>query len=168
MFITILYIVIPLICIIGSYSSIFLKLRKSKKDLLASLETIEQLRATDKIRKSIEASNSQLFRMILMISACFIILIIPVMIVGFIMRTMSSYSELVNVEKVVYSLMNANFVVNPFVYFFMNKNYREAFTQLLPKKLKNIWGAIGQAQPKNGVGNTTSEAKSTTNTIWHT
>ena len=58
-------------------------------------------------------------------------------------------------------LLNANFVVNPFVYFFMNKNYREAFTQLLPKKLKNIWGANGQAQPKHGIGNKTNEAKST-------
>ena len=84
------------------------------------------------------------------------------------MHSISSVSELVNVHEVAYGLISANFVVNPFVYFFMNKNYREAFTQLLPKKLKNIWGAIGQAQPKNGVGNITSEAKSTTNTIWHT
>ena len=141
MFITILFIAIPIICIIGCYSAIFIKLRKSQKDLIASFDTIENLHSTsvvsDKIRKRIKESNSQLFRMFLVISACFVILIIPMMVVGLIMRsTMSSFSELVNVEKVVNTLMNANFVVNPFVYFFMNKNFREAFIQLLPERLK--------------------------------
>ena len=154
---TILYIVLPFICIIGCYTAIFLKVRKSKKVLLASFNKVEQLRTTsvsDRIRKSTEESNSQLFRMILVISACFIILIIPMMVVGMIERTISSFSELANVDKFVYCLVNANFVMNPFVYFFMNKNYREAFMQLLPEKLKDIG-------PKHGVGNTTNETKST-------
>ena len=135
MFITILYIVIPIICIIGCYFAIFLKLRKGQKELIASLDTIENLHSTslsDRIRKSVEESKSQLFRMILVISACFFILILPQMVVGLIMCTMSSFSELVKVEMISNGLLNANFVVNPFVYFFMNKNYREAFTQLLP------------------------------------
>ena len=141
LFVTIICTVIPLICIIACYSAIFLKVRKSRKDLLASVDTIEQLNATstvtDKIRKSLKESNSQLFRMILVISVCYVILVIPKLVVSFIMHTISSVSEVVsNVDEVVYGLMSANFVVNPFVYFFMNKNYRKAFTQLLPEKLK--------------------------------
>ena len=161
-FITILYIVIPIIFIIGCYSAIFLKLRKSQKELIASLDTIENLlhstSVSDRIRKSIEESNSRLFRMILVISACFIILIIPIMVVEFIMDKMSSFSKLGNVVKVLYSLMSANFVVNPFIYFFMNKNFREAFIKLLPEKLKNIWSAI---KPNQTMELTTIEAKST-------
>ena len=116
LFVTILCTVIPLICIIACYSAIFLKVRKSRKDLLASVHTIEQLNATstvtDKIRKSLKESNSQLFRMILVISVCYVSLVIPYMVVGFIMHSISSVSELVNVHEVAYGLVSANFVVN--------------------------------------------------------
>ena len=149
MFITILYGVIPFICIIGSYSAIFLKVRRSKKLLLASLDTIDQSRetsASDRIRKSINESKSQLFRMFLVISAYFFIL----MVVGSIIRIFS-FSDSANVDKVVYVLQNATFVVNPFFYFFMNKNYREAFTQLLPEKLMGN----NQASPTKNMGQRT-------------
>ena len=135
MFSTILFIIIPLICIIGCYSAIYLKVRKGQKVLLSLLGSNS---GTDNIRKNIEETDSQLFRMIMVISACFSIFIVPKLVLKIIFCTVSSTSELVNVERALIVLLNANFIVNPFVYFFTNKNFREAFIQLLPSKLKNI------------------------------
>ena len=169
MFITILYMVIPIICIVGCYSAIFLKVREEQKSLQRKQNSLRKLQSqsgSDKMMKIITEQTDKImisideqFRMIFVITACFIFLIIPMIIVGFIIRTISSFSELANVDKVVYGLVSANFVVNPFIYFFMNKNYREAFTKLVPEKLKNIRRANGQApQPKHGIGNTMNEA----------
>ena len=42
-------------------------------------------------------------------------------------------------QKTIFFVKTVAFIAgNPFVYFFTNKNYREAFIQLLPTKLKNI------------------------------
>ena len=135
MFSTVLFIIIPLICIIGCYTAIYLKVRKGQKILLDLLGSNS---VSDTVRKNIEETDSQLFKMIMIISACFVIFIVPKLVLKIIIRAVSSTSELVNAERALIVLMNANFIVNPFVYFFTNKNFREAFIQLLPSKLKNI------------------------------
>ena len=135
MFCTILFIIIPLICIIGCYSAIYLKVRKGQKVLLSLLGSNS---GTDNIRKNIEETDSQLFRMIMVISACFSFFIVPKLALKIIFFTVSSTSELVNVEHALIVLLSANFIVNPFVYFFTNKNFREALIQLLPTKLRNV------------------------------
>ena len=133
MFCTILFIIIPLICIIGCYSAIYLKVRKGQKVLLSLLGSNS---GTDNIRKNIEETDSQLFRMIMVISACFSIFIVPKLVLKII--TVFITSELVNVEHALIVLLSANSIVNPFVYFFTNKNFREALIQLLPTKLRNV------------------------------
>ena len=135
MFSTALFIIIPLICIIGCYTAIYLKVKKGQKILLDLLGSNS---VSANVRKNIEETDSQLFRMIMVISACFVIFIVPKLVLKIIIRAVSSTSELVNVERALIVLMNANFIVNPFVYFFTNKNFREAFIQLLPSKLKRI------------------------------
>ena len=131
LFSLILFIMIPLICIIGCYSAIYLKVKNSPKELLSLLGSDS---GSDDIRKRIEERNFNLFRMIMVTSACFVIFITPMMV----QKIVFSTSELPNVEKVFRVLQDANFIVNPFVYFFTNKNYRKAFIQLLPTKLRNI------------------------------
>ena len=127
--------VLPFVSIIGCYSAIFLKVKKGQKDLLSLLGSNS---GSDNIRKNIEETNSHLFRMILIISACFIILIVPKLVIKIIIHAVPSTSELLNVEQIFRVLMDANFILNPFVYFFTNKNYREAFIQILPTKLRKI------------------------------
>ena len=131
LFSLILFIMIPLICILGCYSAIYLKVKNSPKELLSLLGSDS---GSDDIRKRIEERNFNLFRMIMVTSACFVIFITPMMV----QKIVFSTSELPNVEKVFRVLQDANFIVNPFVYFFTNKNYRKAFIQLLPTKLRNI------------------------------
>ena len=126
------FIIIPTICIIGCYTAIYLTVRKSRIEI-SYLRTNS---VSDRIKKKLEESNSQLFRMVLVVSVCYISLIIPKMVMGIITRKISTFSKVANIDRVLDGLVNANFVVNPFVYFFMNQNYREAFTQLLPEKLK--------------------------------
>ena len=135
MFSTVLFIIIPLICIIGCYTAIYLKVRKGQKILLDLLGSNS---VSDTVRKNIEETDSQLFKMIMVISACFVIFIVPKLVLKIIIRAVSSTSELVNVERALIVLMNANFIVNPFVYFFTNKNFREALIQLIPTKLRNV------------------------------
>ena len=142
LFSLILFIMIPLICIIGCYSAIYLKVKNSPKELLSLLGSDS---GSDDIRKRIEERNFNLFRMIMVTSACFIIFITPIMTLKITMGT----SELFNVEKVFRVLQDANFIVNPFVYFFTNKNYRKAFIQLLPTKLRNIMIKDASADQKN-------------------
>lgn len=131
----ILFIMIPLICIIGCYSAIYLKVKNGPKELLSLLGSNS---GSDDIRKNIQERNFNLFRMIMVTSACFVIFITPMMVLKITMGIVSSSSQLFNVEKVFRVLQDANFIVNPFVYFFTNKNYRKAFIQLLPTKLRNI------------------------------
>ena len=119
---------------IGCYTAIFLTVRKSQKEL----STLRTTSVTNRIKKKLEESNSELFRMVFVISVCYFSLIMPKFILGIIIRKISSFSKLANIDRFLDGLVTANFVVNPFVYFFMNKNYSEAFTQLLPEKLKNV------------------------------
>ena len=119
---------------IGCYTAIFLTVRKSQKEL----STLRTTSVTNRIKKKLEESNSELFRMVFVISVCYFSLIMPKFVLGIIIRTISSFSKLANIDRFLDGLVTANFVVNPFVYFFMNKNYSEAFTQLLPEKLKNV------------------------------
>ena len=135
MFCTVFFIIIPLICIIGCYSAIYLKVRKGQKVLLSLLGSNS---CTDNIRKNIEEADSQLFRMIMVISACFSIFIVPKLVLKIIFCTVSITSVLFNMERALIVLVNANFIVNPLVYFFTNKNFREAPIRLLPTKLRNI------------------------------
>ena len=142
LFSLILFIMIPLICIIGCYSAIYLKVKNSPKELLSLLGSDS---GSDDIRKHIQERNFNLFRMIMVTSACFVIFITPMMV----QKIVFSTSELCNVEKVFRVLQDANFIVNPFVYFFTNKNYRKAFIQLLPTKLRNIMIKDPRADQKN-------------------
>ena len=119
---------------IGCYTAIFLTVRKSQKEL----STLRTTSVTNRIKKKLEESNSELFRMVFVISVCYISLIMPKFVLGIIIRKISSFSKLANPDRFLDGLVTANFVVNPFVYFFMNRNYSEAFTQLLPEKLKTI------------------------------
>ena len=115
--------------------NIYLKVKNGPKDLLSLLGSDS---GSDDIRKLIQERNFNLFRMIMVTSACFVIFIAPMMVLKITMSIISSTSEIFNVEKVFRVLQDANFIVNPFVYFFTNKNYRKAFIQLLPTKLRNI------------------------------
>ena len=130
---SILIILMPLICIIGCYSAIYLKVKNSPKELLSFLRSDS---ASDDIRKGIKKRNSNLFRMIMVTSACFVILITPMLVFKITVCVKSSIYW--NLDKAFRVLQDANFIVNPFVYVFTNKNYRKAYIQLLPTKLRNI------------------------------
>ena len=110
-------------------------MKNGPKELLSLLGSDS---GSDDIRKLIQERNFNLFQMIMVTSACFVIFITPMMVLKITMGIVSSSSQLFNVEKVFRVLQDANFIVNPFVYFFTNKNYRKAFIQLLPTKLRNI------------------------------
>ena len=167
MFYSILVVIIPLTCIIGCYSAIYLNVKRGQKELLSLLGSNSN---AENIRKKIEATNSQLFKMIMVICSCFVICIVPMMALGVIIRTVSSISEAANVERALIVLVDVNFIANPFVYFFMNKSYREAFIQLLPTKLRNIMikdPSVEKKQDQNSCGNQTQgiEPASSSNTM---
>ena len=135
MFYTVLVVIIPLTCIIGCYSAIYLNVKKGQKELLSLLGSNSN---AENIRKKIEEKNSQLFKMIMAISSCFIICTVPMMALEVIIRTVSSVAEAANWDRALIVLFYVNFIANPFIYFFMNKSYSEAFIQILPTKLRNI------------------------------
>ena len=167
MFYSILVVIIPLTCIIGCYSAIYLNVKRGQKELLSLLGSNSN---AENIRKKIEETNSQLFKMIMVICSCFVICIVPMMALGVIIRTVSSISEAANVERALIVLVDVNFIANPFVYFFMNKSYREAFIQLLPTKLRNIMikdPSVEKKQDQNSCGNQTQgiEPASSSNTM---
>ena len=94
----------------------------------------------------------------MVICSCFVICIVPMMALGVIIRTVSSISEAAIVERALIVLVDVNFIANPFVYFFLNKSYREAFIQLLPTKLRNIMSKdpfVEKKQDQNSCGNQT-------------
>ena len=130
----VLLFLIPLISIIGCYSAIYLKVRNGQKELLALTSDYDDL------RKNVDKTNSQLFRMIMIICACFVIFIVPKLALKIITKTVSSISvsDLANLDRLVTVLVFLNSVVNPFVYYFTNKSFREAFIQIIPTKIKKI------------------------------
>ena len=108
--------------------------------------------------------------MIMVICSCFVICIVPMMALGVIIRTVSSVSKAANWERGLIVLVDVNFIANPFVYFFMNKSYREAFVQLLPTKLRDIMikdPSVEKKQDQNASGNQTqgTEPTSSSNTM---
>ena len=116
MFYSILVVIIPLTCIIGCYSAIYLNVKRGQKELLSLLGSNSN---AENIRKKIEETNSQLFKMIMVICSCFVICIVPMMALGVIIRTVSSVSKAANWERGLIVLVDVNFIANPFVYFFM-------------------------------------------------
>ena len=167
MFYSILVLIIPLTCIIGCYSAIYLNVKRGQKELLSLLGSNSN---AENIRKKIEETNSQLFKMIMVICSCFVICIVPMMALGVIIRTVSSVSKAANWERGLIVLVDVNFIANPFVYFFMNKSYREAFIQLLPTKLRDIMikdPSVEKKQDQNASGNQTqgTEPTSSSNTM---
>ena len=170
----VLLFLIPLISIIGCYSAIYLKVRNGQKNLLALLSSNSD---SDDLRKSVEKTNSQLFRMIMVIGACFVIFIVPKLALKIITRTVSSISvsDLANLDRVVTVLVFLNSIVNPFVYYFTNKSFREAFIQILPTKLRNIvikGPSVERKQDPKSCGNQTHlslhtiSSNTVTNQFW--
>ena len=96
MFYSILVVIIPLTCIIGCYSAIYLNVKRGQKELLSLLGSNSN---AENIRKKIEETNSQLFKMIMVICSCFVICIVPMMALGVIIRTVSSVSKAANWER---------------------------------------------------------------------
>ena len=132
----VLLFLIPLICIIGCYSAIYLKVRNGQKELLALLSSNSD---SDDLRKNVDKTNSQLFRMIMIICACFVVFIVPKLALKVTLKVSSiSVSDVANLDRLVTVLVFLNSIVNPFVYYFTNKSFREAFIQILPTKLRNI------------------------------
>ena len=167
MFYSILVVIIPLTCIIGCYSAIYLNVKRGQKELLSLLGSNSN---AENIRKKIEETNSQLFKMIMVIGSCFVICIGPMMALGVIICKVSSVSKAANWERALIVLVDVNFIANPFVYFFMNKSYREAFVQLLPTKLRDIMikdPSVEKKQDQNASGNQTqgTEPASSSNTM---
>ena len=107
----ILLFLIPLICIIGCYSAIYLKVRNGQKELLALLSSNSD---SDDLRKNVDKTNSQLFRMIMIICACFVIFIVPKLALKVIVKVSSiSVSDVANLDRLVTVLVFLNSIVNP-------------------------------------------------------
>ena len=159
----VLLFLIPLICIIGCYSAIYLKVRNGQKELLALLSSNSD---SDDLRKNVDKTNSQLFRMIMIICACFVSFIVPKLALKVTLKVSSiSVSDVANLDRLVTVLVFLNSIVNPFVYYFTNKSFREAFIQILPTKLKNIKGpSVDRKQDQKSHGNQTHLTIST-NTV---
>ena len=165
MFYTVLVVIIPLTCIVGCYSAIYLNVKKGQKELLSLLGSNSN---AENIRKKIEEKNSQLFKMIMAISSCFIICTVPMMALEVIIRTVSSVAEAANWDRALIVLFYVNFIANPFIYFFMNKSYSEAFIQILPTKLRNIMikgPSVEKNKDQTLSGNQTQEQSPFTTTI---
>lgn len=165
----VLLFLIPLICIIGCYSAIYLKVRNGQKELLALLSSNSD---SDDLRKNVDKTNSQLFRMIMIICACFVIFIVPKLALKITTRTVSSISvsDVANLDRLVTVLVFLNSIVNPFVYYFTNKSFREAFIQILPTKLRNIvikGPSVERKQDPKSSGNQThlSQHTKSSNTV---
>ncbi|EFX66166.1 hypothetical protein DAPPUDRAFT_3691, partial [Daphnia pulex] len=132
---------IPCLTIIVSYTCIFVKVKQSRRNVMA--HRAEEHQANVPVMKSVnkkpgKKSTSEkhqrrddlrLTRMMLIIFCCFLLCFLPLMVVNVADDEKKTKVPVIHVMASI--LAWASSVINPFIYAFSNRQYRSAYRQLL-------------------------------------
>ena len=124
-----LYFILPIILMIVCYVAIFLKVKRTRKELGECLSNVNL---------SYKEEDMQLLKMISIIFVTFFICLTPMAIVNF--GFIGNISEKEN--AIIFMLFGLNFIINPFIYGFKNKVYRPAFISLYQKICKFFYNKL--------------------------
>lgn len=136
--------IIPCLTIIISYSCIFIKVRQSRRNVLAHSPSAlggsggTSVPMSEPVKPKKKMSNSEkhqrredlrLTRMMLIIFCCFLVCFLPLMVVNVADDEENSKVPVIHIFASI--LAWASSVINPFIYAFSNRQYRSAYRQLL-------------------------------------
>ena len=121
-----IFVLVPMITIIGCYSAIYLKLKKASQEM-------ESLSISN---STVRNHESRILKISFVISICFVAFVFPNYILNLIQKVHPNLPSEVwgNLDCLLYVLMGANSIVNPFIYFFMSKTYRKTFFDLFQRR----------------------------------
>jgi len=137
---------IPCLTIIVSYSCIFIKVRQSRRNVLAhspsalggpagsgsvpSSDPVKSVKVKmSKSEKHQRREDLRLTRMMMAIFCCFLVCFLPLMVVNVADDEEKSRVPVLHIMASI--LAWASSVLNPFIYAFSNRQYRSAYRQLL-------------------------------------
>jgi len=136
--------IIPCLTIIISYSCIFIKVRQSRRNVLAHSPSAlggsgsSSVPSSDPVKPKTKMTNSEkhqrredlrLTRMMMIIFCCFLVCFLPLMVVNVADDEENSKVPVIHILASI--LAWASSVINPFIYAFSNRQYRSAYRQLL-------------------------------------
>ncbi|KAK4030189.1 hypothetical protein OUZ56_023165 [Daphnia magna] len=135
---------IPCLTIIVSYTCIFIKVKQSRRNVMAhspesngNRQEEANVPAIKPVKKSKKSSSEKhqrrddlrLTRMMLIIFCCFLLCFLPLMVVNVADDEKKTKVPVIHVMASI--LAWASSVINPFIYAFSNRQYRSAYRQLL-------------------------------------
>lgn len=150
---------LPFIIILGCYFCIFWKLRKNKKKLSKSKNS-KKKNCCEKVLRKKTSTNQMLVLMVFIFGICWL----PLNLLNILEDFQEDFNMNLNEHKY-YNLMfftshlfaMSSVIYNPFLYAWLNENFRKEFKQILPCLFVNISTHRELKNPKNFLSSMTSK-----------